>query len=253
MMNWSIADENGDISIMIISIIVIYSLFIGSFLNVVALRWISKESWVRGRSHCTHCEYTLRWYDLIPVLSYVMLRGKCRKCKAKISPLYALGELTYCLINVGIYLQFGLSKTSLLLVILFIPLFISSITDIKIKEVDLRVHYWFLPIIVVMSYFLLGNFNMFILTGLVVFLVTYLIHFTGKLGGGDVIPLTMIALVVGPLDFMNIVFLAAVLGLVIAVAGMIIKRKKVNEGLAALPAITVSVFIVVVCQVPILL
>ncbi len=63
----------------------------GSFGNVVVLRGEKRES-LGGRSHCPHCKTTLRWTDLVPVLSFLMLRGRCRACKAPISWQYPLVE-----------------------------------------------------------------------------------------------------------------------------------------------------------------
>ena len=67
---------------------VILGLCIGSFLNVVIYRLPLGMSLAKPSSHCTKCNYSLKWYDNIPVLSYVFLGGKCRKCKTRISPRY---------------------------------------------------------------------------------------------------------------------------------------------------------------------
>lgn len=66
---------------------------IGSFLNVVALRLQKKEDFIRGHSHCVECLHELSWKDLIPVLSWMWLRGKCRYCGRKISPRYWMVEV----------------------------------------------------------------------------------------------------------------------------------------------------------------
>jgi len=68
-------------------------LIIGSFLNVVAIRLPKGESIVYPPSHCLQCGRRLRAFDLIPVLSYLFLKGKCRYCRARISPAYPVGEL----------------------------------------------------------------------------------------------------------------------------------------------------------------
>lgn len=68
-------------------------LCVGSFLNVVIYRLPNGMSMVSPGSHCTTCDYSLKWYDNIPVLSYLMLGGKCRKCKQPISPRYMIVEL----------------------------------------------------------------------------------------------------------------------------------------------------------------
>ena len=71
----------------------ILGLCIGSFLNVVIYRLPLGMSLAKPGSHCTKCNYQLKWYDNIPVLSYLILGGKCRKCKTRISPRYMIVEL----------------------------------------------------------------------------------------------------------------------------------------------------------------
>lgn len=66
---------------------------IGSFLNVVALRLQKEEDYIRGHSHCVECLHELSWKDLIPILSWIWLRGKCRYCGRDISPRYWVVEV----------------------------------------------------------------------------------------------------------------------------------------------------------------
>ncbi len=72
----------------------VLGLFVGSFLNVLADRFSEGESVVKGRSHCEKCKKTLKWNDLIPLLSFLMLRGKCRYCHSPLSFYYPIVELT---------------------------------------------------------------------------------------------------------------------------------------------------------------
>lgn len=58
---------------------------VGSFLNVIIYRSTTGESWVKGRSHCENCKKTINWYDNIPLLSYMLLGGRCRYCKKQLS------------------------------------------------------------------------------------------------------------------------------------------------------------------------
>ena len=73
----------------LISFFVIGCLF-GSFYNVVGLRVPKGESIVYPNSHCTRCGHQLKWYELIPIVSYIFLLGKCRNCKEKISIMYLI-------------------------------------------------------------------------------------------------------------------------------------------------------------------
>ena len=71
----------------------VVGLCVGSFLNVVIYRIPNEMSLSKPASHCPKCNYTLKWYDNIPVLAYIMLGGKCRKCRETISPRYMIVEL----------------------------------------------------------------------------------------------------------------------------------------------------------------
>ncbi len=73
-------------------------LCVGSFLNVVIYRLPNEMSLSKPGSHCTKCNYSLKWYDNIPVLSYLLLGGKCRKCKTRISPRYMIVEIVNALL-----------------------------------------------------------------------------------------------------------------------------------------------------------
>lgn len=89
--------------------VVLFGLCIGSFLNVCIYRIAREESIAFPPSHCTNCGYELKVMDLIPVLSYIFLAGKCRSCKEKISIKYPLVEILNALIYALIYLNYGLS------------------------------------------------------------------------------------------------------------------------------------------------
>ena len=86
----------------------ILGLVIGSFLNVCILRIPQEVPITVPRSHCPHCKKLIRWYDNVPVLSYLILGGRCRRCKKKISARYPLIEAVTGLISVLLYLKFGL-------------------------------------------------------------------------------------------------------------------------------------------------
>ena len=104
-------------------------LLIGSFLNVCILRIPRDESIVLPASHCTSCGAHIKPYDNIPVLSWLMLRGRCRKCKTPISAQYPAVELLTGLLFVGCYLMFGLSFDALKWAIFAAILVVLTVTD----------------------------------------------------------------------------------------------------------------------------
>src|SRR5438105_5632113 len=92
-----------------LAIALVFGLVIGSFLNVVILRLPQGMSISTPRSHCPQCKRLIPWYDNVPILSYVILRGHCRRCSKKISLRYPLIEALSGLVSVLVYLKFGWS------------------------------------------------------------------------------------------------------------------------------------------------
>lgn len=111
--------------------IFIVGLAVGSFLNVVGLRFLSDEPITHPPSKCPHCQAPIRPADNIPVLSFILLGGACRQCKAPISIQYPLIELaTGCLFAFTVW-SFGLSWQSLFLLFLISNLIVIFITDLR--------------------------------------------------------------------------------------------------------------------------
>lgn len=90
--------------------IFLFGLFIGSFLNVVIIRLNTGKRFVRGRSMCMRCGKELAWFELLPVLSFLVLRGKCRTCKKDISFQYPIVELITALVFTLLYIKLPLAN-----------------------------------------------------------------------------------------------------------------------------------------------
>ena len=114
----------------IIFFIVIGGLW-GSFANVCIYRLPINKNIALGRSFCTNCKKKIAWFDNIPVLSYLILKSKCRNCKKKISFQYFLVELLSILNFTVIYLLFGITLTTILLIILSLAFLIIFFIDLK--------------------------------------------------------------------------------------------------------------------------
>src|SRR5688500_16301223 len=104
---------------------------VGSFLNVCITRWPAGESVVSPRSRCPNCGYQIGWRDNIPVVSWLLLRGRCRGCGLAISPLYPAVELATGLIWVAAAVRHGLSWQALSVAILFTLLLGIAATDAR--------------------------------------------------------------------------------------------------------------------------
>lgn len=108
---------------------------VGSFLNVCIYRMPRKESVVRPGSHCPHCKHRIGWYDNIPFLSYVFLKGRCRHCGGKISFRYFVIELLSASLFLFLFYHFGLSLFFWIYVALCSSLIVASFIDIDIREI----------------------------------------------------------------------------------------------------------------------
>lgn len=115
--------------------IFITGLCIGSFLNVVILRRLSNESIVFPPSKCPKCQHALKWWHNIPLLSYILLKGKCYFCHEKISPQYFIVELLTGILFTGVYFKFGLSINMIFLLIIFSLFIVMTVTDLKEKVI----------------------------------------------------------------------------------------------------------------------
>ena len=103
----------------------------GSFLNCAALRIVRGEPFVKGRSHCPHCGHVLGPLELVPVISWLVQRGRCRACGAKISPRYLIAELVFALATVLCLLRFDLTALCLRNFLFLCCLFLLTLTDLE--------------------------------------------------------------------------------------------------------------------------
>lgn len=114
--------------------VALFGLCIGSFLNVAIVR-LPKELSLWGRSRCPQCKQVIRWYDNIPLLSYIFLRGSCRWCKKPISFRYWIVEFITGVFFVLLYLKFGWNFYWLKFSFLFSLLVLTSVIDIDYHSV----------------------------------------------------------------------------------------------------------------------
>ena len=114
-------------------------LAIGSFLNVVAARLPLQRSVVHPRSACMSCANELAWYDNVPLFSYALLRGRCRSCSARISPLYPAVELGTALLVAACFVRFGLSGQAVVGAFFCVVLVVISSIDLTHRIIPNRI------------------------------------------------------------------------------------------------------------------
>jgi len=195
---------------------------LGSFYNVVGLRIPNDESIIFPNSHCTRCGHELKWYELIPIFSYLFLRGKCRNCKEKISIMYPLIELFTGIIFMISYYSFGFSYE------LFLALIMTSLLIVVIVS---DVNYMIIPdsfiiipsvLIIIIQFLKNGLIDGFIAIGygVISFGILYLIMLIGNkifkkecLGGADIKLFFVVGLVFPPLIAMLVLIVACFIAL----------------------------------------
>ncbi|HEY5560728.1 MAG TPA: prepilin peptidase [Clostridiaceae bacterium] len=116
----------------------IYGLLIGSFLNVCIYRIPREESIAFPPSHCMNCNNKIKAYDLIPVFSYLFLKGKCRHCGEKISIRYPIIELVNALLYLAVYIEYGFSFTFIKYVVFISLIVVIGMIDLDTTDVYLK-------------------------------------------------------------------------------------------------------------------
>ena len=161
----------------------------GSFLNVIAYRTSKKESFLKGRSKCVHCHNVLYWYDMIPIFSWIFLRGKCRFCAKSISTRYLLVEIfTGLLFVFGGLLIVDLVEIALYIAVVsfFVVLFIYDAIAFIVPD---RIVVPAIIIIFALNLFVAQDIASILLGGLVGglwFLIQFILSKGRWVGGGDI-------------------------------------------------------------------
>lgn len=120
---------------MLYVLIFLFGTVIGSFLNVCIYRLPGKENIVTERSHCMSCGSVLKWYELIPVLSYVLQRGRCRRCGQRVSLQYPMIELFNGILYVWIFVRTGMTGESVLFALCASVLLVIGVIDFRTFEI----------------------------------------------------------------------------------------------------------------------
>ena len=209
----------------------VFGLLIGSFLNVCIYRIPKGESIVFPPSHCPKCGAGIKWYDNIPVISYLILRGKCRNCGEKISPIYPLVELLTGALTAGVFCKFGLTFDALYYLLMVYYLIVVSFIDIKTMEVPVKLSYFALLAGLILSFFTQTHsfkeavFGASLGAGIILFIIESYFVFTGKegMGYGDANIMAVVGAFLGWKKVILTLFLASLVG---AVYGLLTVRKR---------------------------
>ncbi|WP_335869184.1 prepilin peptidase [Bacillus sp. 2205SS5-2] len=204
-------------------IIFLYGITLGSFYNVVGLRIPVKKSIVSPRSACTSCGHELTAWELIPVFSYMMLRGKCRQCSARVSPLYPIMELITGLLFVLVYVRFDFSAEALIGITLVSLLIIITVSDLAYMLIPDKILLFFLGLFFLEFLFLLPHHLVESVLGATVgFTLLLLISVLSKggMGGGDIKLFALLGFVLGVKLVLLAFFFSTLLGAIGGIVGL---------------------------------
>lgn len=220
----------------------------GSFFHVVGYRYLKGMDFITGRSECPKCETQLEAVDLVPIFSYLFLRGRCRHCGVKIPMIYWLAEIVLGVLFVIPVMTFGYDgffTGEIVFVWIFSALlFTITVTDLYEQLIPDKILLFFGILLVIASYFVEGfSFPDAVIGALVGFGLLYLIGTLGRLyykqdalGGGDVKLYAVIGYVLGWQLTILSLFMAAVFALI----GAIIMRRKAGAILPFGPFIALA-------------
>lgn len=225
-------------------IIFLFGITIGSFLNVCIYRIPKHEDIVKTRSHCMNCGYQLSWYDMFPVFSYLFLRGRCRKCGAKLSIQYPLIEMLNGIAYLFIVFVNGVNVESLLYCLLTSALLVLSVIDFRTYEIPFGINVFILALGLIRVAVDYTRFLDYLIGFLSVSMVLAVLYYVSKgraIGGGDVKLMAVCGLLLG----WKLIILAFLLGCVLGAVIHVIRMKVSGEDhvLAMGPYLSMGVFI----------
>jgi len=239
----------------------LFGLMLGSFLNCVVYRLEKNKSFAKGRSFCPKCSHVLQWHDLVPVLSFVLLGGKCRYCGKPISWQYPLVEVStgiililnfkFLILNEFLILNFKFLITAVYLTFLAACLIVIFAYDLKTFFIPDKVVYPAIGLVLLYSFFKISNFdiwNLFgiwnlefgifrpffvkILSGLAAasFFFSIWALSRGKwMGFGDVKLAFLIGLAVSWPNILLALFFSFLIGAIIGIGLIVFKQKKLKS------------------------
>ncbi len=225
----------------------------GSFANVCIHRIPLNQSVAVKRSYCPNCGKTIKWFDNIPLISFILLRGKCRDCNKKIGSQYFLVELLSVLSFLLIYYLFGISITSLLFAILSIFFIIIFFIDLKHFIIPNTLTFPLMAIGFIKSFdpnlntSIFPNYLNSLLGGIIGYLIIWTIIYLYKkfrniegMGLGDAKLLSAIGFWFGWISLPFIIFISSLVALLVVAPSLVNKSKKMSSEIPFGPYIIIG-------------
>ena len=235
---------------------IIFGALIGSFLNVCILRLPKEESIVWPGSHCPHCKHPIKFYDNIPIVSYILLKGRCRYCHSPISFQYPLVEGTTALASLILFMKFGPSLSYLFYFLFVAALIVITVIDLYHQIIPDVISLPGIGVGLVASLMIpqitLSNSLMGILLGSgSLFLVSAYYEWLRKkegMGLGDAKLLAMIGAFLGWKAVILTILIGSLIGSIIGIMVMVLKGKDFKYAIPFGPFLSVGAVIALFYQ-----
>ena len=233
-----------------ITALLLLGLTLGSFINVCIHRLPKKESIIAPRSYCQSCKTRIPIWDNIPVLSYLLLKGKCRQCTASISLLYPVVEVSTALLLLTGFIQFGMSMKFAIFCAIGPTLLTVAIIDIKHKIIPDTITLPGIIFGIVAGSYLFGlkESLLGLISGGGIFLLSSELYYQVRgrvgMGGGDIKFIAAVGALLGLKQVLLVIFLSSFIGSVVGLLGLIGKKLDAMSQIPFGPFLAVGTLIV---------
>lgn len=223
--------------IQLLLVVFVFGLVFGSFFNVVALRTLKGEKLDYPPSHCVNCNHNLAAKDLVPVFSWLYLRGKCRYCKEKISPIYPFVEFLTGVSYTLIVYEFGFTLETFIQIIFITIMMIATSADLKEKIIPDRFFLIGLALVLILRIVKGDDLGHYLLSSAIAFgvLLLILLLSKGRMGGADVKLYALIGLSIGWVDSLGSLFYASFVAVAFYIVMNFINKKGKITGKTEIP------------------
>ena len=233
---------------LVIILLAIFGSVVGSFLNVCIFRIPADKSIILPASHCVNCHHPIKFYDNIPIISYLILRGRCRNCNIKISPVYPAVEFLTATLSVLLFLKYGLTLQYLLTFIFSSSLVVITFIDLEHQIIPDIITLPGIPIFFLSAIFVMNVRPLDSLLGIVIggglfYLIAagyQLLRKTEGMGGGDIKLMGMLGAFFGWQSLWFILLAGSLLGAIVGISVMIFKGKDMKYAIPFGPFLSIS-------------
>ena len=221
---------------------------IGSFLNVLIYRIPEGQSIIFPSSRCPRCTHSIRFYDNIPIISYLILKGRCRDCHEKISLRYPLVETITALLSMFLFWKFGLSTKYLFSFIFTCALIVITFIDLDHQIIPDVITLPGIPVFFLIAISFMGIPVLEALLGILIgggclFAIAFIYELITKregMGGGDIKLLALLGAFLGWKSLFFILFVSSLLGAVVGISVMIARGKDMKYAVPFGPFLSIA-------------